>query len=106
MILHILTTENVLENCFVCVCVWARKKHPRGWFFCLNKQSGYWYPGSKPEIECKDNLSTTSDTTFEDIEIRYMAFDNGLQIGFLCFIVTMKEAVRDKKMLLQIQHSS
>ena len=40
---------------------------------------------------------------FIKVEIRFTAFDNGLGIGLLCFIVTMREAVRDKKMLLQIQ---
>ena len=30
--------------------------------FC---QSGYWNPGSEPEMECKDNLSSSTDATFE-----------------------------------------
>ena len=34
----------------------------------MNKQSGYWHPDSEPEIECKDDLSTSPqpDATLED----------------------------------------
>ena len=35
-------------------------------FTSLNKHSGYWHTVSEPEIECKEDFSTTADATFED----------------------------------------
>ena len=62
------------------------------------------------QIERKDDLSITVDATFKadpficKVEISFMVFENGLGIGSLLWIlVAVREAVRDKKIVVQRQ---
>ena len=59
------------------------------------KQGGYWHPPSEPEIECKDDLSTTKDASFKTdpyickVKICCTLFEDRFEIDMLWIIVAV-----------------